>query len=94
MPICGKVEIVVDGNFGTISTGIGVMGWKRRFEWDQINKIRISQYYQPSWTQEQITLEGEKVFALARGVKLERLRFMLIALRLMQRDKNRKGQAI
>ena len=72
----------------TIFTGIGVMGWKRRFNWDQIKKIRISQFYQPSWTQQQITLEGEKVFALARGVKAERLRFMLIALRLMYRNRN------
>jgi len=88
MPICGKVEVVMDGDLGTISTGIGAIGWKRRFDWDQTKKIRISKYYHPrgQMAQQQITLEGKKVFALARGVKVERLRFMFIALRLMSRN--------
>jgi hypothetical protein len=91
MSICGKIEVVVDGDSGTISKGIGAMGWKRRFDWDQIKKIRISKYYHTRghiMPEQQITLEGGKVFALARGVRAERLRFMLTALRLMCRNRN------
>jgi hypothetical protein len=91
MSICGKVEVIVDGDSGTISKGIGAMSWKRRFDWDQIKKIRISKYYHTRghmMPEQQITLEGEKVFALARAVRAERLRFMLIALRLMCRNRN------
>jgi len=92
MSICGKVEIEVDGDSGIIFKGIGALGWKRRFDWDQIKKIRISKYYYPLRTatrkpEQQITLEGEKVVSFAKGVKSERLRFMLIALRLMHRSK-------
>jgi hypothetical protein len=37
--------------------------------------------------QQQIALEGEKVITLARGVRPDRLRFMLIALYQMRRAK-------
>jgi hypothetical protein len=90
MSICGKVEIEVDGDSGTIFKGIGAMGWKRRFDWNQIKKIRISKYYYPSGnrkSEQQITFEGEKVVSFAKGIKAERVRFMLIALRLMHRNK-------
>ncbi len=88
MPICGKVEVEVDEDSGNIFTGIGAIGWKRRFDWNQIGKIRLSKIYNPSGmgNQQQIALEGEKVFLLAKNVKAERLRFMLIALRLMRQN--------
>ena len=87
MCICGEVEIEVDEDSGTVFKGIGAIGWKRRFDWNQITKIRLSKIYNPSGmgNQQQIALEGEKVLLLAKNVKAERLRFMLIALLLMRR---------
>jgi hypothetical protein len=77
----------VDEDSGTLFKGIGAIGWKRHFDWNQITKIRISKINNPSGmgNLQQIALEGEKVFVLAKGVKAERLGFMLIALRLMYR---------
>ena len=92
MSVAGKIVVEVDGDFGTIFKGIGAIGWKRKFGWARVEKIYISKYYYNARTgiggyKQQIALEGDKVTTFARGVNPKRLRFMLIALRLMHRNK-------
>jgi hypothetical protein len=86
MPVFGKVAIEVDGDYGGIFKGIGLIGWKRRFDWRGVEKIRLSTYCVTNWNPEQITLEGNRIIQVARGVKHNRLCYMLLALRLNHRN--------
>ncbi|MDB6016388.1 MAG: hypothetical protein JWR19_877 [Pedosphaera sp.] len=81
MPIFGKVAVQVDGDSGKIFKGIGSLGWTRRFNWRGVEKIRLSTENLEDRTLEQITLEGDKTIQVARGVKHNRLCYLLIALR-------------
>jgi len=93
MSVGGKAEVVVDGNRGNVFTGVGTAGRRRCFNWDQIKKVRIAKFYHKDReTLQEISLEGEKVINFARGSKMERLRYMLIALRLMLRNRRKSNQ--
>jgi hypothetical protein len=87
MPIFGRVTVEVEGDSGRIFRGIGPIGWIRHFSWQGVKEIRLSTHYVTNWNQEQITLEGEDTIQVARGVKHDRLCFMLIALRQNHRTK-------
>ncbi len=88
MSVCGKIEVVVEGDCGTVSKGFGALKWVRRFRWDQVEKIRVANVYcQNRETRQKISIEAEKVVEFATGIKFERLRFMFIALRLMFRKR-------
>lgn len=93
MIVGGKAEVVVDGNWGNVFAGVGTAGRRRCFNWDQIKKVRIAKFYRKDKdTLQEISLEGEKVINFARGSKMERLRFMLIALRLMHRNRRESNR--
>jgi hypothetical protein len=84
----GKVEVRVDGDLGTVFNGVGRVGWRRSFDWGQIQKIRIFKIYITNFpTKLGISLEGDQVVNFAKGMKTERLHFMLIALRVMHRQR-------
>jgi len=87
MSICGKVVVEINGRDGTVFSGIGPMGWRRRFDWAQVQKIRISTVYGSGFGNKQrITLEGDRVLGFAKGAKREQLVFLMAMLRLMHRD--------
>jgi hypothetical protein len=86
--VCGKIEVVVDGDLGTVSKGIGAIQWRRRFSWAQVEKLRVANVYcRNRETRQKISIEAEEVVEFATGIKFERLRFMFIALRLMLRKR-------
>jgi len=91
MPIFGKVAIRVDGDSGSIFTGIGVLGWRRRFNWRGVERIRLTTFYSKKWNREQITLEGDEVIQVARGVSHDRLCYLLTALRQNHRKTSVSG---
>jgi hypothetical protein len=43
MTVCGKVNVQVDHNDGTVFTGVGPIGWTRRFEWSSITAVEETQ---------------------------------------------------
>jgi hypothetical protein len=87
MAVCGKVVVQVDGDAGVIFTGVGPLGWRRRFSWRGVSAIRkTTKYGNRGSISEQLTFEGEKRLNFAAGVKSERLEFMLAALRQMRRE--------
>jgi hypothetical protein len=93
MTVGGKAEVVVEGSSGSVFTGVGTAGRRRCFDWDQIKKTRIARFYQKNReTLQEMSLEGDKAINFARGRKLEQLRFMLIALRLMLRNRGKSNQ--
>jgi hypothetical protein len=88
MSVCGKVLVRVNRNAGLVFVGVGPLGWRRKFDWDGVAGIHLTQKCgnRGSVTDE-ITLEGRKRLSFASGVKAERLDFMLGALREMQRQR-------
>ena len=90
MSVCGKVTVRLDGDEGTIFTGVGPIGWRRRFNWRNITSIRRTEKVgNRGSVSEQITFEGEKRLNFAAGIKTERLDFMLAMLRKKWRESGR-----
>jgi hypothetical protein len=90
MSVCGKVTVSLAGDDGVIFTGVGPIGWRRRFNWRKVTSIRRTEKIgNRGSTYEQITFEGEKRLNFAAGVKTERLDFMLAVLRKKWRESGR-----
>ncbi|HWY29875.1 MAG TPA: hypothetical protein VNX46_03925 [Candidatus Acidoferrum sp.] len=87
MSVCGKVTVTVDGDEGAVFTGVGPIGWRRRFNWRSVSAIRrtVKSGGRGS-TSEQITFEGDKRMSFAAGIKSERLDFMIAMLRKKWRE--------
>lgn len=39
MTVCGRVDLIVAGSTGKLFTGVGPLGWTRRFHWSEVTKI-------------------------------------------------------
>ena len=90
MSVCGKVVVNVDDENGVIFTGVGPIGWRRRFNWSNVSGIRRTERYgNRGSVSQQITFDGEKRMNFAGGMKGERLDFMFAALRKKWRESNR-----
>jgi hypothetical protein len=90
MAVCGKIAVTVNGDDGVIFTGVGPVGWRRRFNWRSVTSIRRTEKIgNRGSAYEQITFEGEKRLNFAAGVKTERLDFMLAILRKKWRESGR-----
>jgi hypothetical protein len=90
MSVCGKVTVSVDGDDGVIFTGVGPIGWRRRFNWRNVASIRRTEKVGSRGSvSEQITFDGEKRLNFATGIKTERLDFMLAMLRKKWRESGR-----
>jgi hypothetical protein len=90
MSVCGKVTVSVDGDDGVIFTGVGPIGWRRRFDWRKVSSIRRTEKVgNRGGVSEQITFEGETRLNFAAGIKTERLDFMLAMLRKKWRESGR-----
>lgn len=83
MLICGKVVVEVQGNQGVIFTGVGQIGWRRRFTWNEVTAFHITPSYRNRQNTEQLTLYGAKELNFASGLTKPRLNFLLGTLRHM-----------
>jgi hypothetical protein len=86
MTVCGKVVLSVRGDDGEIFTGVGTIGWRRRFAWSQVRRIteRISSGPASNWNKMTICLEGPaKWIQFASLVKDDRRAFMAHLARRM-----------
>jgi hypothetical protein len=84
MCIFGKIVVRVDGNSGVIFNGIGPIGWRRRFQWDRVTAIRLTQAARSDNSNKiwyRITLDGDKPINFASAIKRERLDFIAAVLR-------------
>lgn len=86
MSICGKMTVSVNGDDGVVFTGVGPVGWRRRFSWRQVRAIRRTQRMNRNGISEQITFDGEKTLNFAGGVRSERLNYLLAVLRQKWRE--------
>ncbi|QDU63824.1 hypothetical protein Pan216_47050 [Planctomycetes bacterium Pan216] len=89
MAIFGKVVVTIDGNDGSVFTGIGPVGWTRRFDWREISAIeeeivassRSTSNYRS--TMQVISLLGQKRLRFGSMLSQARRYYMLQVLRTL-----------
>lgn len=90
MTVFGKVLVRIQGNDGLVFTGVGPVGWRRRFKWNEVSTIGTTEKNgNRGSASTQIKLEGSKRINLAAGIKEARMEFMLGALRQLRRRAGR-----
>ncbi len=87
MGICGKAVVRRQGDAGEVFTGVGALGFRRRFNWSQVQSMRITKGYGRSFRSEQITLQGVQKVHFGSNLGPRRLEFILGALRQIDRDR-------
>lgn len=83
MYLAGKVVVSVESGEGRIFTGVGPLGWTRRFKWNSIKRVRKgwTTYQVNGSHQPLIELEREKRVRFGSLLKNERREFMMAVLK-------------
>jgi hypothetical protein len=90
MSVFGKTLIRVEGDNGLLFTGVGSIGWCRRFKWSDITSIRTTEGRGSKGSvYQQITLYGKKTYNFASSLREDRRKFMIGALQKMRRNSGR-----
>jgi hypothetical protein len=85
MMVFGKNEITLTKAGGTIFTGMGAFGIRKRFNWTDIQTVRESlSYARRGGNQVQITLEGSKRITFGMFLNSARRYFVMQAFRYYQ----------
>ena len=88
MAVCGKMVVSVNGDQGKIFTGVGSVGWTRKFKWSGIREVQENtRYGSKGGIYHVIVLEGDTRISFGSGIKESRLYFMENALRAMLRKR-------
>jgi hypothetical protein len=89
MTVCGKMLVRVEGNRGTFFTGVGPLGFRKRFKWDEVTAVRRTwKAGSEGNVVNQITLDGRQPINVGVGLSEKRLSFMLSALRQVHQEEN------
>ena len=88
MTIVGKVMIRVEDGDGVIFTGVGALGWRRRFQWDDVNRVEeiVTSYQSPGNSGRMLALEGKTRLTFGSMLNQGRRYFFLQVLRRMLRS--------
>ncbi len=83
MKCCGKQELRVESGQGALFTGIGPIGWRRRFDWRSVARVRaaLSKWQQNNRSAPIISLEGTKTVRFGSMINEERRDYMLNVLK-------------
>lgn len=84
----GKVAVRAENNRALAFTGLGPLGFRRRFAWDSIKDIRLTSNGESNGRPaKQITIDtGNDEIWLAWNLKRDRQAFLLAKLRQMRRE--------
>ncbi len=91
MTICGKVEVTL-GDASSVFTGVGRLGWRRRFDWSAVQSIReenMSVQY-PGGQPAALVMEGAERVKFGSGVSEKRRYFLLTALKSLLAERGGK----
>ena len=90
MSIWGKVEITLDKLGGTVFTGIGMIGRRKKFLWKDVATIseKASLWKKSGSKNTSIHMEGTSRISFAGGVNSSRMYFLLNALKYYHRKIN------
>lgn len=82
MSLGGKQVLTVDHTGADIFTGLGKIGWRRRFQWSEIHRVGIeTSHGRKGRTNRHLVLEGDHPYRLASGQSEAKLQFALAFLR-------------
>ncbi|MEX0715199.1 MAG: hypothetical protein WD066_01360, partial [Planctomycetaceae bacterium] len=86
MAVCGKVVVGVIDDQGTVFVGVGSIGWRRRFDWREVNCIREESHTAgyPGGYMRGILLEGKSRLKFGTNLNEQRRYFMLNALKYLK----------
>lgn len=88
MALVGKTAVTVDGSDGVVFTGIGALGWRRRFSWNDIRFVEEAPCrYQNGLSRDgmQLLLVGERRLPFGSMWSAERREFVRQVLRRLLR---------
>jgi hypothetical protein len=93
MAIWGKVVVTVDRDQGVVFTGLGSVGWRRRFTWSEVARATeaIPPFHYPGMRMGSICLEGRRRIRFGTGLSEDRRYFVLEVLRQMLAERDRRG---
>ena len=80
MTVAGKVEIELDKQGGRVFTGVGSLGFTKKFLWSEVSNIKETISFGKQTTGK-ITLEGSKKMSFGIFLKESRRYFILQALK-------------
>lgn len=91
MTSCGKVRVRANGNDGEIFTGIGLVGWRWRFNWNELRRIDYKTF--PPSIRNRKTAPVIELTTVSKRKSIgallteKRKRFILRGLRQIARDR-------
>ena len=92
MAIWGKVELKIDKYGGTIFTGVGIIGIKQKFVWNDIANIREKDYANSRRNYgSHIAMEGKNIITFGSGLSEERKYYLLKSLQKIQAEIKKNG---
>lgn len=84
LTICGKVELTYDRDGGTVFTGVGRIGFKKKFLWKEISKIEakasLNNQNLIGGYGSVIVMEGKSQISFGAGLNQERRYYILKSL--------------
>lgn len=86
MAVFGKVEVALRGDDGEIFTGIGNIGWRRRFQVSEFTNVRELEWSTRNGNRGGIALEGARRLVFGTTIPTERRYFVAQSLRNVFRD--------
>lgn len=90
MAVAGKIVLRVEGDDGALFTGVGPIGWTRRFNWREMRSVRTTvSTGSRGATRERITLEGQQRIDFGLGITSERRHFIEACIRQALAKKRR-----
>ena len=85
MAFAGKIVVEVDSGMGTVFMGFAGIGWKRRFQWDEVDVVMSDiSFSNRRNLQHVITLEGATRIQFGTGLSEARRFFLLNALKTLK----------
>lgn len=86
MTVFGKTSVKVVNDQATLFTGVGPVGWRRRFKWSEVRNIRETvRNGSRGGATEQITIDADRRLDFAAGLNSAKQEFLIAALRQMWR---------
>ena len=87
MTLCGKIRVRAFDQRGEIFAGVGPLGFRKQFKWEDIKSIRrLVRIGSKGNRYEQICLDMEPPITFATGLTKPRMDFFFRALRQLRRD--------
>jgi len=85
MAVCGKVEVSI-GQDSSVFTGIGKIGWTRKFDWRSVQTIRegMANMDDSSGRTACIVLEGKERLKFGSGLNEQRKYYILSTLKYLK----------